>query len=88
MFGKSPQEKEKEDPQEWRPIPNDLEDIVGDRCTYGKYIVCISFNDFDFQRGEVKCSHQRYFKYGSCKKSMITDYHQINTDRKKAKKSD
>ena len=59
MFGNYTAENEKEAPQEWVPIPNELEDIIGERCTDGKYIICIYCNEFDPQGGKVKFSHQR-----------------------------
>ena len=59
MFGNSTPENEKEAPQECVPVPNELEEIIGERCTYGKYIICIYCNEFDPQGGKVKCRHQR-----------------------------
>ena len=85
MFGNSPPERREEAPQEWVPVPNELEYIIGDRCTYGKYIICISCNEFDPQRGKVKYICQRYFKYVSFKEHMTTYYHQVNTDINQAK---
>ena len=73
-------------PQEWGPVPNELEDIIGERCTDGKYIICSSYNEFDPQRGKVKCSCQRYFGYGSFKEHTTTDYHKVNTARNQAER--
>ena len=52
-------QSKKEAPQVWVYVPNKLEDIIGERCTDGKYIICIYCNEFYPQGGKVKCSHQR-----------------------------
>ena len=79
MFGNSPPERGEEAPQEWVPVPNNLEYIIGEICTDGKYIICISCNEFDPQCGKLKCIRKCYFNYGSFKEHMTTDYHQVNT---------